>query len=490
MKILLISPETPTTFWSFKYALKFISKKAAFPPLGLLTVAAMMPSEWDYRLVDLNVRRLDDGDLRWADFVMIGAMLVHADSVREIVSKCVAFSKPLIGGGPLFTTGYESFPEIEHFVLGEAEDVMPELVKNMREGRLRKIYQATHFPDVTKSPVPRWDLIDMRFYANMGLQFSRGCPFDCEFCDIVVMNGRVARTKTPEQFVSELDSLRKAGWDETVFVVDDNFIGNKQHARELLHALVAWRRRTGTRMDFFTEASINLADDPELCRLMVKAGFDKVFVGIETPSLEALKECHKVQNVNRDLVMAVRALQQSGLEVMGGFIVGFDNDPSDIFRRQFEFIQGSGVVTAMVGLLTALPQTRLWARLKHEGRLETESTGNNTSLTLNFMPRLNREFLQSGYRELMRTLYEPETYYRRVRIFLENHQSSGPGLIRSAKDLFAVIKTFWVLGVCHRGRLAYWKLIGSILMRSPRKLSRAIELAILGFHFRRVADSL
>ena len=490
MKILLISPETPDTFWSFKHVLQFVSKNAAFPPLGLLTVAAMLPNEWQMRLVDLNVRRLEDEDLRWADFVMIGAMLVHADSVREVVARCVVFAKPVIAGGPLFTTGYEKYPEIAHFVLGEAEEIMPQLVDDLRNRRLRAIYRAEGFPDLSRTPVPRWDLIDMGHYVSMSVQFSRGCPFDCEFCDIVVMNGRVPRTKKPEQLVAELEALRQRGWKDKVFIVDDNFIGNKRSSKALLRAIVEWRRQTRASMTFLTEASLNLADDPELCSLMVEAGFKKVFLGIETPSMEALKECHKLQNMGRDLVSAVRTLQRCGLEVMGGFIVGFDSDPSDIFKRQFDFIQRSGVATAMVGLLNALPQTRLWRRLKQEGRLETDSSGNNTTGMLNFIPTLNREFLQSGYCELMKKLYEPATYYRRIRTFLEHYRPSGPRLHWSGGDLKAAVKSFWLLGVWHRGRLAYWKLFLCTLIRSPRKLSHAIELAITGYHFRRISDLL
>ena len=241
----------------------------------------------------------------------------------------------------------------------------------------------------------------------MSVQFSRGCPFDCEFCDIIVMNGRVPRTKSPTQLVAELEELRLRGWQGMVFVVDDNFIGNKEQAKAMLRELIQWRTRTGAKMGFLTEASANLADDAELCDLMVRAGFKKVFVGFETPSLESLKECRKLQNCRRDLVETVTTLQQAGLEVMGGFIVGFDNDPADIFQRQFEFIQRSGVVTAMVGLLTALPETRLYRRLFDEGRIETESSGNNTQAELNFRPRLGREFLVNGYRELMKELYKP-----------------------------------------------------------------------------------
>jgi len=273
-----------------------------------------------------------------------------------------------------------------------------------------------------------------------------------------------------------------------VFIVDDNFIGDKQRTRELLGEMVAWRRRTGAEMGFLTEASVNLADDEGLCALMVEAGFTKVFVGIETPSVEALEECRKLQNRGRDLVQAVRLLQQRGLEVMGGFIIGFDSDKSDIFKRQFEFIQRSGVVTAMVGLLTALPQTRLYNRLKKEGRLEAETSGNNTDTALNFKPRLNREFLQSGYRDLMKKLYEPKAYYQRARTFLQNHKTSAPALRLSPADFMAFVKSLWLLGVWYRGRMAYWRFFLGTLWRQPRQFRRAIEFAILGYHFRRVAQ--
>jgi radical SAM superfamily enzyme YgiQ (UPF0313 family) len=489
MNILLISPQTPDTFWSFKHAMHFVSKKASMPPLGLLTVAAMLPREWDLKLVDLNVERLHDEDVRRADFVMVGAMLVQQKSVHEVAARCAALGKRVIAGGPLFATGHEAFPEIPHFVLGEAEEIMPLLVADMQKGQLQPVYRVGDRPSLSKTPVPRWDLIRPRHYVTMAVQFSRGCPFDCEFCDIVVMNGRVPRTKAPEQLIAELESLRVLGWKDMVFIVDDNFIGDRRRTKVLLHLLVEWRRRTRAKMGFLTEASVNLADDPELCALMVEAGFRKVFVGIETPSVEALQECHKLQN-QRDLVSAVKTLQGRGLEVMGGFIVGFDSDQSDIFRRQFEFIQRSGVVTAMVGLLTALPQTRLWKRLKQEGRLEGESSGNNTEASLNFKTRLSREFLESGYRELMKKLYEPGNYYRRIRTFLKSHRPAGTRLRVSRADMVALVKSFLVLGLWHRGRVAYWRLFWGTLFRRPRQFQKAIELAILGHHFRRVAKSL
>jgi radical SAM superfamily enzyme YgiQ (UPF0313 family) len=487
MRILLVSPRTPDTFWSFKHAVRFVSRKASMAPLGLLTVAAMLPSDWELKLVDQNVTQLTDKDLNWADYVFLSAMIVHQEAVQEIAARCARMNKTIIAGGPLFTTGYQAFEEIHHFVLGEAEALLHEVVTDLSAGTLKPLYQSTHRPDMMTSPIPRWDLLRFKDYVTMSVQFSRGCPFECEFCDIIVMNGRVPRLKSPSQLIAELDALRKGGWKDNVFIVDDNFIGNKRRTRELLECLIAWREQTRARISFLTEASINLADDPELCALMVRAGFKKVFVGIETPSTEALEECHKVQNRNRDLLTAVQILQHAGLEVMGGFIVGFDSDKQDIFKRQFEFIQKSGVVTAMVGLLTALPQTRLWHRLKGEGRLEAETSGNNTEAELNFKPRLNREFLQAGYRDLMTRLYEPKNYYQRIRTFLKQHQPCGPRARLSRADVLAFFRSFWALGVWHRGRLGYWRLFWNTLVRRPRQFARAMELAIIGYHFRRVA---
>ena len=490
MRILLVYPSCPDTFWSFKYVLKFVAKRAAFPPLGLLTIAALLPRDWQLKLVDTSVEPLEDRDIAWADWVMLSGMIVHKDSAHGIARRCAELARPVIAGGPLFTTGHREFPEIPHFVLGEAEGVMDALVADMRSGSVKPTYRAAAFPDVSGTPVPRWDLVELRHYVTMPVQFSRGCPFDCEFCDIVAMYGRVPRTKRPEQVIAELEALRSAGWRDMVFIVDDNFIGNKKRVRELLGALVEWRERTRPGMGFLTEASVNLADQDDLLELMVRAGFKKVFVGLETPVPESLEECHKVQNSKRDLADAVRAIQGAGLEVMGGFIVGFDNDPLDIFRRQFDFIQRSGVVTAMVGLLTALPQTRLYERLAREGRMLAESIGDNTAAVLNFVPRLDRGQLFEGYRELMRSLYAPENYYRRVRAFLSTWRPCGPSTRLAWSDVRALLHSLWALGVRQRGRLAYWRLFWATLIARPRKFRVAMELAIIGHHFRAVAERL
>ena len=490
MNILLVSAATPDTFWSYKHVLSFISRKACFPPLGLLTVAAMLPRHWNLKFVDLNVTRLTDAQVAWADYVLVSAMIVQADSVRKVVARCSRLGKTVIAGGPLFTTGHANFPEVGHFVLGEAEDVMPELVADMISGRLKPFYHRRERPDIRRTPVPRWDLIRFKDYALMPLQFSRGCPFNCEFCDIIVMNGRVPRLKTNEQMIREVASLVDAGWTDTIFIVDDNFIGNKARVKEFLRELIAWEDRHGVRLQFCTEASLNLADDPELLELMVRAGFKKVFVGIETPEEDSLLECAKVQNAKRDMLAAVKTIQKAGLEVMGGFIIGFDSDKPNIFERQIKFIQEAGVVTAMVGLLQALPGTRLFSRLQQEGRILSDATGNNVEASLNFIPRLDRQMLIEGYRSLVKRLYTPEMYYRRILTFLKEYRPQGPRFRTSWPDIKAFLKSLWVMGVASRGRREYWKFLWKTLRAHRRAFPEAMTLAIIGYHFRRIASAL
>ncbi len=490
MRVLLISAATPDTFWSYKHVLSFISKKACFPPLGLLTVAAMLPKHWSLKLVDLNVTSVTDAQLAWADYVFVSAMLVQVASARDVIARCGKLGKPVVAGGPLFTTGHAGFPEVKHFVLGEAEDLMPALVADMISGQLKRIYRGEGRPDIRQTPVPRWDLIKFKEYAVMPLQFSRGCPFNCEFCDIIVMNGRVPRLKTNAQMIRELDSLVNAGWTSPVFIVDDNFIGNKARVKAFLRELIMWEQQRGIRLQFTTEASLDLADDQELLDLMVRAGFKKVFVGIETPQVDSLLECAKVQNAKRDMLTAVKTIQKSGLEVMGGFIVGFDSDKPNIFERQMKFIQEAGVVTAMVGLLQALPGTRLFSRLAEEGRILHDASGNNGDASLNFVPRLDRETLVEGYRALVQRLYTPKMYYQRILTFLRAYHPRGQGMHLSWCDVKAFLKSLWILGCLSRGRREYWKFFVRTLLLHRRAFPEAMTLAIIGYHFRRVASAL
>lgn len=493
MKTLLLYPKYPDTFWSFKHALRFISKRASFPPLGLLTVAALLPPEWEKRLVDMNVAALSDNDLKWADYVFISAMSVQKDSVRKIITRCKNLGVKTVAGGPLFTTGWEDFEaDIDHFVLNEAEITLPLFLKDLEDGRLKKFYTTKGFPDIEKTPTPLWELVDMKKYASMNIQYSRGCPFNCEFCDIIILNGHKPRIKGRDQILSELDALYKQGWRGGVFFVDDNFIGNKRRLKEdILPALIDWMEERNYPFSFNTEASVDLSDDEELMRLMVKAGFDTVFVGIETPNEESLVECGKFQNRNRDLVGSVKKMQNYGLEVQGGFIVGFDHDSPSIFQRQISFIQKSGIVTAMVGLLNAPRGTRLYKRLKKEDRLLQDISGDNMDYTLNFVPKMNRELLIEGYKRVLNTIYSHKGYYERIKTFLREFKPS-PGKRGFQFHFFhlkAFFRSIWVLGLDGEGKGYYWKLLTWCLLKRPRLFPLAITFSIYGFHFRRVITS-
>lgn len=490
MKILLVYPQYPDTFWSFKHALKFVSKKAAFPPLGLLTVAAMLPADWEKKLVDMNVTRLKEEDIRWADYVFLSAMLVQRESASEIISQCNRLGTRIVAGGPLFTTGYEEFAGVDHFVLNEAEITLPLFLEDLRKNSARRIYTSDAKPDISRTPIPLWSLVKMNKYASMNIQYSRGCPFNCEFCDIIILNGRQPRTKGTSQMLAELEALYHQGWRGGVFIVDDNFIGNKNKLKaEILPAMIEWMVEKKYPFALSTEASINLADDAELMKLMVDAGFSAVFVGIETPNEESLVECAKLQNQNRDLVASVKKIQNCGLEVQGGFIVGFDSDPVSIFKNQVSFIQKSGIVTAMVGILNALPGTRLYQRLTTEHRLLKVDTGNNSDGTLNFIPKMKSEVLLDGYKQILRTIYSPARYYERVKTFLKEYHPA-PNVNRRLQyhHVRAFFNSLWVLGLFAKGRIYYWKLFIYTLFKCPRKFPLAINLAIYGYHFRKIAE--
>jgi radical SAM superfamily enzyme YgiQ (UPF0313 family) len=491
MNVLLIYPKIPETFWSFSYVLSFVRRKASMPPLGLLTVANMVPGSWELRLRDLNVTRLKDSDLKWADMVFISAMLVQRESTEEVIRRAKAMGTKIVAGGPLFSIMADEFDDVDHLVLGEAEGILPQFLSDLEKGTPAHMYQAASKPDVADTPLPRWDLIGrLKDYNTMPVQFSRGCPFDCEFCDITALYGRKPRTKSPSQMLEEMNFLYNFGWRGSVFVVDDNFIGNKKAAKDFLKELAEWCKEREYPFQFLTEASINLADDQELMDLMTAAGFNSVFLGIETPAEESLAECGKVQNQKRDLISAVQTIQKNGMEVQGGFIVGFDNDPPDIFDRQINFIQESGIVTAMVGLLSAIPGTRLYNRLEKENRIiKTDSMGNNCENdALNFVPTMDRETLLSGYNRLVKTIYEPRAYYQRVRVFLANYTPKKKGRQLQPIKIYAFFMALWHLGIRDVGstKRHFWSLLFHILIRKPKLLVEAVVFSVYGLHFRRV----
>ncbi len=489
MNILLVYPDYPYTFWGFKHALKFISKKAAFPPLGLLTIASMLPGEWGKKLVDVNIRELKDRDIEWADMVFISAMIVQKESTREIISRCKAMGKTVVAGGPAFTTETGKFRGVDHFVLNEAEVTLPRFLKDLKKGNPKRVYTSMERPDITKTKPPMWPLINFRDYATMSLQYSRGCPFNCEFCDIIIMNGRVPRTKTPAQMINEVQLLYDAGWRGSLFIVDDNFIGNKASAKKMLAFLIKWQKKHKYPFRLLTEASMNLADDKELMRMMSAANFYKVFLGIETTNIESLKECSKMQNTSIDLAEAVKVIHQNGMQVMGGFIVGFDSDTESVFESQIKFIQKTGVVTAMVGMLNALPQTRLWNRLKAEGRLLGDTTGENTDGTVNFIPSMGKEKLVEGYKKIISSIYSPKQYYKRINTFIKNYKPTVKARV-SMDDINAFIRSIWSIGLLSRERFLYWKLIFKTAVMKREALPMAIELAIMGMHFARISNGI
>lgn len=495
MNALLVYPAYPDTFMGFRHALRFIRRKAAMPPLGLLTVAAMMPSAWNKKVVDLNVNEISGEDLDWADVVFVSAMIIQQKSAKKVIDLCRTHEKIIVAGGPLFSHLPEMFEGVDHVVIGEAEEIMPRFLADFQAGKATGIYRTEAKPDMSLSPVPQWELLNMNDYRTMSVQSCRGCPFDCEFCDIVNLFGRTPRFKSPEQITAELDSIYAQGWRSEVMFVDDNFIGHRRKVKELLRAVIDWQKAHRYPFNFNTQASVDLAKDPELMRLMVEANMDSVFLGLETPASESLAECNKRQN-QVDLLEAVQTIQAHGLSVSGGFIIGFDADPPSIFDDQVNFIEKAGIPNAMVGLLSVGPGTKLHTRLENEGRMLGLPSGDNAmdAEALNFVPRMDRQKLLTGYRSVLRRLYEPGAYYERVWGFLKRHGRELNGVRRPGKrrlsweELKAGARIIWRLGFKEYGRRRFWAFLFKVWFTKPKRLPTAISMAALGYHFRVVTD--
>ncbi len=482
MKVLLLYPEFPDTFWGFRHALPFLGRRSAYPPLGLLTVSAFLPRHWKRKLVDLNVEKLRDEDLAWPDVAFLSAMLVQGPSLSRLIARCREAGVRTVVGGPITSAGHPSCKDADHVVRGEAEGVIEELVSDLEAGKARRRYEADARADMTRVPPPELRLARLRRYSAMPLQYSRGCPFSCEFCDIIELFGRTPRTKTAEQVLGEFEQLYRMGWRGSVFVVDDNFVGNKPAIKALLPRLEEWMRAHGNPFSLFTQASINLAEDDELLSLMQAARFNKVFVGIETPVMESNRAAGKLQNVKVDLLESVRRIQERGMEVMGGFILGFDQDPPEIFEKQIAFIKEAAIPVSMVGLLTALPNTRLWRRLSEEGRILRQSMGDNTAALLNFIPRMNPDALLAGYRKVLASIYSPTEYFERAQAMMSRLGAMPkPRLVFS--DYVALCRSLIRQGIFARYRVAYWRFLGKTFIRRPGYLGLAVTLAIMGHHF-------
>ncbi len=489
MNILLVYPQYPDSFWSFTHALRFIRKKAAVPPLGLITVSAMFPPSWNKKLVDMNVSKLKTADLIWADYVFMSAMYIQKESVNKVISECLKHNTKIVAGGPLFTQEYDSFPDIDHFVLNEAEITMASFLSDFESGHpLQRIYKTAEFAELKESPVPDYHLLSRKDYAFMNLQVSRGCPFACDFCEITSLLGHKVRMKRTSQIINELDALYNLKWRGSVFVVDDNFIGNKNQIKnDLLPAMKKWMEEHKYPFTFNTQTYINLADDKELMQMMVEAGFSSTFIGIETPEEKSLQSCNKVQNNNRDLLNSVKKIQQAGIQVSAGFIVGFDSDTPTVFQRQIDFIQKSGIVSAMVGLLNAPKHTKLYYRLENEHRLTTEPTGSNTDSTMNFVPKMNKNELMKGYKSIIQSIYKAKPYYQRIQQFLMNYNQPKikPQKI-TFSDLLAFVRTMFIIGIVSKGRGEYWKFLIWTLFRCPGSFMDAMTFSVYGYHFRAV----
>ncbi len=489
---LLVYPEHPPTYWGADHALEMSGVKAAHPPLGLLTVAAMFPASYELRVVDMNVSDLHDADLEWADLVFTSTMITQHVSLRAVVERCNRAGVPVVAGGPHPTTFHEEIGGVDHFVLDEVEETFAEFLRDLESGTAKRLYREARKPDVNRTPVPRFDLIDIENYAMMSVQFSRGCPFDCEFCDIIKLYGRVPRTKSPEQVVEELDSLYRLGWRGPVFLVDDNFIGNKRDALELLPAIAGWQKARGYPFTLITEASANLALMDAMMDAMIEAGFDSVFVGIETPNPRALLKTKKQQNTNETqenyLYHAVRKIRQRGMQVQGGFILGLDSDDEGVFDAQIDFIQETGIPVAPIYLLTAVKGTDMYERMKSEGRLLEAPLGTN-AMPLNFKTELEYGTLIDGYKRVIATLYDPtlENYFSRC-LTLFRHLKPVRHL-RKPRSRTEIDAAFMAV----RSRLsarqlpAYSKFVAKVSKDYPDMLSDAIYLAAMGYHFEKIS---
>lgn len=489
MRILLLYPLFPKTFWSFEKILELVDRKVLLPPLGLITAAAILPQEWEFKLVDHNVREVTEAEWAWADLVILSAMIVQKQDLLDQIREAKRRGKRVAVGGPYPT----SIPEdalgagADYLVLDEGEITIPLFVEAIERGEPQGTFRSNdEKPDVTSTPIPRYDLLELDAYDSMSVQFSRGCPFQCEFCDIIVLYGRKPRTKTPGQLLAELDRLYELGWRRAIFMVDDNFIGNKRNVKLLLNELKVWMAEHQYPFSFNTEASVDLAQDPELMQLMMECNFNAVFLGIETPDADSLELTKKFQNTRSSLAEAVKTINQAGLRIMAGFIIGFDGEKKGAGDRIIDFVEQTAIPTAVFGLLQALPNTALWHRLEKEGRLYGNKSDGNQFALMNFIPTRPVEEIAREYVHAFCTLYEPAKFLDRTyRHFLEISPSPCPVPFRfpSFVDLKALAIIVWRQGFKRSTRWQFWRQFFSILKHNPAVWDHYITVCAHAEHF-------
>jgi radical SAM superfamily enzyme YgiQ (UPF0313 family) len=490
MRALLIYPVFPPTFWSYDKILELVNRKVLLPPLGLITVAAILPQQWEFKLVDRNIRSVTEDQWQWADIVIISGMIVQKNDMIAQIKEGKKRNKLVAVGGPYATSVPDELQNAgaDFLVLDEGEITLPMFVEALEKGETSGIFRTNEKPDVTITPIPRYDLLELSAYDSMSVQFSRGCPFQCEFCDIIVLYGRKPRTKTPQQLLQELDFLYDLGWRRGVFMVDDNFIGNKRNVKLLLKELKIWQKEHQYPFRFNTEASVDLASDPELMELMVECNFDAVFLGIETPDEDSLQLTKKYQNTRTSLTETVEKIIQTGLRPMAGFIIGFDGEKKGAATRIINFVEEAAIPTAMFGMLQALPNTALWHRLIKEGRLldpDKDQDGNQTTL-MNFIPTRSMEDIAQEYIETFWTLYDPNQFLDRVyRCFLKLGvpKCQTPAKLPSLVDLKALAIVIWRQGIKRNTRWKFWHHLFSIIKNNPAVWEHYLTVCAHNEHF-------
>ena len=489
MHVLLVYPVFPQTFWSYDKILELVDRKVLLPPLGLITVAGILPQEWEFKLVDRNIRSVTEAEWAWADLVILSAMIVQKQDLLEQIKEAKQRDKLVAVGGP-YATSVPDEPQnagADFLVLDEGEITLPLFVAALERGETKGIIRATEKPDVTTTPIPRYDLLELDAYDSMSVQFSRGCPFQCEFCDIIVLYGRKPRTKTPAQLLKELDFLYELGWRRGVFMVDDNFIGNKRNVKLLLKELKIWQAEHQYPFRFNTEASVDLAADQELMDLMVACNFDAVFLGIETPDEDSLALTKKFQNTRSSLTDTVDKIIRSGLRPMAGFIIGFDGEKKGAAQRIINFVENAAIPTAMFGMLQALPNTALWHRLEKEERLlENDKQDINQTTLLNFVPTRPIEDIANEYIETFWELYDPNRYLDRVyRCFLKLKETpvKAPAKMPSFIDVKALAIVIWRQGIKRNTRWKFWHHLFSIVKNNPGVWEHYLTMCAHNEHF-------